>query len=374
MLTERARVSCALPSSRARTVAVTGLNATDNPGPGVGVLRSLRDAGAAYRLVGLAYDALDPGAYAKGVADDVFMIPYPSQGIEPFLNRLEYIQARTPIDVIIPTLDAELPSFISTQPKLRTLGIRCILPTQEQLDMRAKTRLARLGCLSGLTVPDEAVVGSAAEMSTIHKRIPFPFYVKGPFYGATLARTLDQAVAAFHKAMASWGPPIVVQQFIDGEEYNVVALGDGTGGLLGAVPMKKMALTDKGKGWAGITIGGTGLIDLANRFMKATRWAGGCELEIIRDKKGTPHVIEVNPRFPAWVHLATAAGINMPHLLTELALGMRVLPQKEYKVGTMFVRISLDQIVNFNDFQRLMTAGELNGESDTVAATTSEVS
>src|SRR5512135_1949228 len=88
-------------SPRTKTVAVTGLNATDNPGPGVGVLRSLRAAATPYRLVGLAYDALDPGVYAKEVADAVFMIPYPSQGIDPFLARLEYIQARMPIDVII---------------------------------------------------------------------------------------------------------------------------------------------------------------------------------------------------------------------------------------------------------------------------------
>ena len=46
------------------TIAVTGLNATDNPAPGVGVLRALRESGPKDRLVGLAYDALDPGVYA----------------------------------------------------------------------------------------------------------------------------------------------------------------------------------------------------------------------------------------------------------------------------------------------------------------------
>src|SRR5512133_2545470 len=107
MLIKRPHHAPAGRSSRPVTVAVTGLNATDNPGPGVGVLRSLRAAdGSPYRLVGLAYDALDPGVYAKDLADSVFMIPYPSQGIDAFLARIEYIHAQTPIDVIIPTLDA----------------------------------------------------------------------------------------------------------------------------------------------------------------------------------------------------------------------------------------------------------------------------
>jgi carbamoyl-phosphate synthase large subunit len=346
---------------------VTGLNATDNPGPGVGVLRSLRASEANYRLVGLAYDALDPGVYAKDLADGVFMIPYPSQGLDTFLARIEYIHAQTPIDVVIPTLDAELPSFIATQSRLREMGIRCLVPTQEQLDMRAKVRLTQLGRLSGLPVPREAIVSSAAELTTIHQKIPYPFFVKGPFYGATLARSLDQAVAAYHKALATWGPPVVVQEFVDGEEYNVIALGDGLGGLVGAVPMKKMALTDKGKGWAGITIKAHDLIELAAQFAKATQWTGGCEIEVIRDKHGGNQVIEINPRFPAWVHLSTAAGINMPHLLTQMALGRQVIPQKDYRIGAMFVRISLDQIVDFTDFQRFIISGELVSEPGAAA-------
>lgn len=360
--------------ARPITVAVTGLNATDNPGPGVGVLRSLRAAREAnYRLVGLAYDALDPGVYAKELADAVFMIPYPSQGLDAFLARLEYIHMRSPIDVVIPTLDAELPSFIATKSHLRDMGIHCVLPTQEQLDMRAKTRLAQLGRLAGLAVPREAIVSSAQELTTIHKRIPYPFFVKGPFYGATMARSLDQAIAAYHKALASWGPPVVVQQLVDGEEYNVVALGNGLGDLVGAVPMKKMLLTDKGKGWAGIAIKSPELIDLATQFMGATRWAGGCELEVIRDKHGDHHVIEINPRFPAWVHLSTAAGINMPHLLAQMALGKSIIPQQQYEVGTMFVRISLDQIVELSDFQQFITSGELGHQpTDQARALTSE--
>jgi len=342
------------------TVAVTGLNATDNPGPGVGVLRCLRDAaGVDYHLIGLAYDALDPGVYASKYVDDVFMIPYPSQGIEAFLDRIEYIHETVGLDVVIPTLDAELPSFIETQTRLASMGIRCVLPSREQLDVRAKMHLSALGRRSGLPMPRESVITTPADLSNLHEKVPYPFFVKGPYYGATLARTYDQALAAYYKALSSWGPPIIAQEAIDGEEYNVVALGDGQGGLVGAVPMKKMLLTDKGKGWAGITIKDPALMALAESFMWATRWPGGCEIEIMRDKKGAHQIIEVNPRFPAWVYLSAAAGINLPHLLVNLALGHPAPKQVDYTIGAMFVRISYDQIVPFADFQQFITAGEL---------------
>ena len=46
-------------SSDVPTVAVTGLNATDNPGPGVSVIRSLRaHPDFDGRIVGLAYDGM----------------------------------------------------------------------------------------------------------------------------------------------------------------------------------------------------------------------------------------------------------------------------------------------------------------------------
>lgn len=75
-------------SERPLTVGVTGLNATDNPGPGVAVIRALRDADPNIRLVGLAYDALDPGVYATELLRDIFMLPYPSQGLTAFWSRL----------------------------------------------------------------------------------------------------------------------------------------------------------------------------------------------------------------------------------------------------------------------------------------------
>ena len=37
------------------------------------------------------------------------------------------------------------------------------------------------------------------------------FFVKGPYYGATLATCLDEAIAAYHRAVAAWGGPVILQ-------------------------------------------------------------------------------------------------------------------------------------------------------------------
>lgn len=352
----------------ALTIAVTGLNATDNPAPGVGVLRSLKlGQGVRDRLVGLAYDALDPGVYTDDLTEDVFMLPYPSSSIEAFFTRVMYVHERVKLDVIIPTLDAELPSFIALEPRFRAAGIATVLPTREQLDVRSKANLGALGRQADIGVPRTIVLVGAHELTRIHEQLPYPFWVKGVFYGATLVTCVEEAVAVFQRAAAQWGLPVIAQAAVQGEERNVVALGDGRGGMLGAVVMKKLALTDKGKGWAGITIKDPTLTELTARFMASTKWRGPCEVEVIRDPKGKYHLLEVNPRFPAWTHLASAAGMNLPRMAVELAMGRDVAPLADYSVGTMFVRISIDQITNIRAFEQIVTSGEVRQKGPVAA-------
>jgi carbamoyl-phosphate synthase large subunit len=341
-------------------VAVTGLNATDNPAPGVGVIRALRHhPGFDGQIVGLAYDALDSGIYAPDLADNVFLMPYPSQGLDAYEARLRYVHEKVGIDVLLPTLDSELPGIIALEPKLRALGIKTFLPTQQQLDLRSKVRLTSLRESAGLRVPETAVISDASQLATVHERVPYPFYVKGVYYGAQLARGLDEALAAFHKVVAQWGLPVVVQQRIDGEEYDVVAVGDGEGGLVGAVPMKKTLLTDKGKGWAGVAVRDPELLEVTRAFMHATKWRGPCEIEAIRDRDGHYQLLEVNPRFPAWVYMSATAGENLPYAAMQLAAGEVLDPLGPYRAGTMFVRISLDQYASIDTFAALADKGEL---------------
>ncbi|HTP26399.1 MAG TPA: ATP-grasp domain-containing protein, partial [Anaeromyxobacteraceae bacterium] len=232
------------------------------------------------------------------------------------------------------------------------------LPTQEQFEMRSKARLAELGQRAGLDVPETAVVSSVDELVRLHERIPYPVMIKGIFYGAHLATSLEQAIAAFHLAVARWGLPVIVQKHHVGEEYDVVAVGDGEGRTLGAVPMKKMFLTDQGKGWAGVTVKAPALFEVTRKFMEHTRWRGPCEIEILRTAAGRHLLLEVNPRFPAWVYLSVGAGQNLPWLVARLAMGERAQLLPDAKPGVMFVRISLDQIAQMDDFQQIAATGE----------------
>jgi carbamoyl-phosphate synthase large subunit len=152
-----------------------------------------------------------------------------------------------------------------------------------------------------------------------------------------------------------------VHKYIQWEQYNVAALGDGTGRTVGAVPMRKMALTDKGKAWAGVTVRDEQLLDTTRRIIEELEWRGGMEVELMREiRTGELHVMEINPRFPAWIHLATTAGQNLPFAAVRLAMGLAVPTLGDYRVGTRFVRIALDQTGDLATYGALSQRGQVD--------------
>lgn len=342
------------------TVALTGLNNTDNPGPGVPVIRGIRESEVFDpRIIGLAYENLEPGIYMDGIVDKTYQVPYPSEGSDVLIHRILEIHQKDPIDVLIPNFDAELYAFMRSQHILDEAGIKTFLPTLEQFEERHKTNLPEFGEKYGLEVPFSKAITRVDEIEKLKDEFEYPVMVKGKFYDAYLAYNEEQVRMNYNKISAKWGLPVIIQEFIKGTEVNVVALGDGEGNTVGAVPMRKQFITDKGKAWSGITLDDPKLLDLTRRIIRAMKWKGGMEVELVKSNKNELYIIEINPRIPAWVYLAVGAGQNLPEALVKLAMGMEVKPMDTYEVGKMFIRYSYDLITNLKEFEKLSTLGEL---------------
>ena len=342
------------------TVALTGLNNTDNPGPGVPVIRGIRDSDSFDpRIIGLAYENLEPAIYMHGIVDKTYQVPYPSEGSDVLVQRILDIHRKDPVDVLIPNFDAELYAFMRSENVLQQAGIRTFLPTLEQFEERHKSNLPDFGKKYDLDVPFSKNITRIDEIEKLKDDFEYPLMVKGKFYDAYLAYNEEQVRMNYNKISAKWGLPVIIQEFIKGTEVNVVALGDGKGNTIGAVPMRKQYITDKGKAWSGITLDDQNMLALTYRIIKAMNWRGGMELELVKSHRNKLFIIEINPRIPAWVYLAVGAGQNLPEALVKLALGMDVEPFTGYEIGKMFVRYSYDLITSLKEFEKLSTLGEL---------------
>ena len=347
-------------NKRSITLAVTGLNNTDNPGPGVPVIRAAKEStDLDVRVIGLVYENLEPGIYMEGLCDRIFQIPYPSSGSNELIERIEKIHQQEKIDVLIPNFDAELFSFMKNEQRLREIGIHTFLPSLKQFQEREKDKLPEFGKKYDVKVPGSMNLTSTSQIKDMEDKYDYPVMVKGQFYDAYEAGNEEQVKQAFYKISSKWGFPVIVQEFVKGIEVNVVALGDGKGNTIAAVPMRKQYITDKGKAWGGITLADEKMMELTRTIIQKTKWKGGMELEMIKTQRGEYYLIEINPRIPAWVYLAVGAGQNIPEAMIKLALGEEVQPMTSYKIGKMFVRYSYDMIVDLEKFAAISMNKEI---------------
>jgi len=293
------------------------------------------------------------------LVDKTYQIPYPSAGTESLLARIEYINSIENLDVIIPNFDAELFPFIKIEKTLKKIGINTFLPTAEQFEERQKINLPEFGKKYDIKVPHSKAIYSISEIQGLINEFTYPVVVKGKYYDADVAHTPEQVQVFFNKLSSKWGLPIIIQQYIKGTEYNSTGLGDGNGNTISAIPMRKQYITDKGKAWGGISIAEDEIIRLTEKFVNSTKWRGGFELELIKDVSNRFYLLEINPRMPAWIYLSVGVGQNIPEALVNLAIGKKVEPFKDFKIGKMFVRYAYDLIVDVEEFHAISTKGEL---------------
>lgn len=317
-------------------VGVTGFYTTDNPHPGLAVMRALRRADPSWRILALTWDRLSTGAYAEGFVDAHAFIPYPAAGPRPLLKRLEAVVAAHPLDAVIPTVDAELPHWLAIRPELWRLGVGSCLPTMTALRAREKRRLPAFGRLAGLAVPDTLVLSTAAAVVQAAGTRKYPQIVKGTLVDSTVVHTPEEFRVAAWQLAAEWGYPVLAQPLIAGEEYDVAGVARH-GELLEAAVMKKLAVTNKGTAWAGVTVEEPHFVALLRRIVAELRWDGGIEAEFIAGADGRLYCFEINPRLPSWVALACDAGVNLPAALVRLALGEDVEPGVA-RPGRLFAR------------------------------------
>jgi len=339
-------------------VAISGINASENPAPGTGIARSLiENHDLNYELYGLAYDVLEPGIYLNWLFTKCFLTPYPSATHEIFIERLTYIQQQTNIQVIIPSLKSELPFYMKNVPFLQQLGIHTFLPSEHQFKLCNKHRLADVAEQMRVNIAKQQPVTSQDELIIKAQTEPFPIILKDTLGNAYINHNLNTAIATFCRLANESGLPILMQEIIPGEEIHVIGIGDGQGSIIGIIAARKMNASNMDKIWTGVTVKNQDLYDATQQFIQHTQWRGPFEFKFIVNHQHV-YLIEINPCLPSWVYLATGAGINLPAMLVKLALGQNVTPNLNYLTGKMFIRYTSEIVGDMHQFQNMVMKGE----------------
>jgi len=248
--------------------------------------------------------------------------------------------------------------YIKYRGEIEALGIKVVLPSHKNFTLRSKSKLPQLAKQLEVKHPKTYELSSLRNLEELSQKLDYPFMLKGNAHQAFTVKNEENAKEIAQYISSEWGFPLLLQEMIEGDELNLVGVGDGKGQLTGAMSIKKLATTSLGKIWTAISIEHEGMLRLAERFVAQSAWYGAFELECIV-KNAEIHLIEINPRFPSWTYFATSLGINLPKQVVQLAQNLPVEPLFSYPTGKFYVRFTDELVTDFSNFSTLMTQKEL---------------
>lgn len=342
-------------------IFVTGLHATDDPSSGLGVIRCLREiADPSMKIVGLTYGLLDGSAFLNHLVDEVYTLPFPLHNEEAYLARLSQIVDPIKINVLLPNLDFEIEILSNLTHELKDLGLNVLLPKETAVGLCKKENIIALSEKTGILCPYSFTINSPLQIEVAIAALPYPLVVKAVHGDSMVVYDWQEAVVFIQRLAQRWGWPIVLQSFIAGDEFSVVALADRRHHVLGSVCMKKIVKSKNNAVWMGATVQEETCLTLAKKLISQIQWVGPIEVNLIKlTNSPTYYLSDVNPRFPSWIQLAAKAGCHLVKSAVLTALKKEVKPCEEYKTGILFARSEMDLTCDIGQLAQFALKKEL---------------
>jgi predicted ATP-grasp superfamily ATP-dependent carboligase len=264
----------------------------------------------------------------------------------PFVAAVERVLQERPIDILIPISEGALLALLPERKRFA----RALLPFATSEEFRRicdKETVLRVAAGLGIATPPQRTIAQTADRVELDSNsLRFPLVVKpsrslsdgnGTRTKASVRHVAERAV--LNAALDAYRPesyPLLLQQRVDGPGIGVFLLL-WQGEILATFAHRRIREKPPGGGVSVYCESIRPSADLLQRSAKLLRefgWQGVAMVEYKVDQNdGTPYLMEVNGRFWGSLQLAIDAGVDFPTLLVAAALGRRVEPVMDYRIG-----------------------------------------
>jgi diaminopimelate decarboxylase len=317
-------------------IYISGLYSGTNPQPGVGIARSIRTAYPKAKLIGVEYSNRCSGIHWQDFDEIWLQRPWDELNLTAHAEEIRKVLDSG--GLWISSIDLEIMWFARIFPDGHP---NLLTPPMSALEQVSKPAIS---AHEGLPVKIPTFVTTEISDWDLHafcREHDWKVWLKGPYYEAARTRSWAEFEEKRHILSNAWATEkLFLQAHVSGYEESIT-LSAYRGELIDCVRMRKRDLTELSKTWAGdiSEVEEEFLVPL-REMIRRINWTGGAELEMVRDADNQLWLLEVNPRFPAWIHGSTITGRNIPASLVEGATG---IPADESPaLGEEFTRVVME--------------------------------
>jgi carbamoyl-phosphate synthase large subunit len=303
------------------TTQITRVLVTGAGGPAaIAAMKSLR-ADPAVELLAADMDPWAAGLYLVPPAARTLI---PAGAAPGFVDAVLARCLALGVNVLLPTVDAELRPLAAARAAFAARGIEMLLAPAAALEVILdKLALARR-CAGVVRVPRT----EPFEPRTDPAAWTYPVVVK-PRTGSG-SRGFALIGSAAELAGLGREPGLILQDFLPGEEYSIDVLADAGGHVIASVPRLR-ARVDSGVSVGGRSVHDAELESFGAAVAEATGVTYVANVQCKRDADGRPALLEVNPRMPGTLGLTIASGVDMPRIALAALRGQPVPAQLGFR-------------------------------------------
>ncbi len=242
------------------------------------------------------------------------------------ISRRDYIGCllklveREHIDVLIPTIDTELPKLAEARQRFADIGCRAVVSSPEVIAIGRDKLLTHLFLkVHHIDAPETWPAVHVLRQ----KRHAFPYQIK-PRHGSAGKGNIRVDDVDSLRYWVKRVPEPIVQEFIAGTEYTLDVYVGGNGRVRCVVPRERLEVRS-GEVQKARVVKDPKLIELGLTVGRSLTGAlGVITVQCIRSADKRIRVIEINPRLGGGAPLAIRAGADFPRWILAEHLGRNV--------------------------------------------------
>jgi carbamoyl-phosphate synthase large subunit len=280
-------------------------------------------------------------------ADERFTVPRITSA--DFVPRMLEICEQQSVDLVIPTLDPELPVYAATRERFAAIGTTVAISSPEVTAIAGdKERTHEWLVANGFPT---VMQGTADDVRADPSAWTFPLVVKPRYGSASIGVAVVDDLAELEHATAGGAGDMLVQTKAQGTEHTIDLLADRDGRCLTAVPRRRIEVR-AGEVSKALTVRSPALAELAEKVCAALPGPfGALNFQVfVSPDAGQLAVIELNARFGGGYPLSYAAGADFPLALVQDALGQPITaPLEGWRDRLVMLRYDAAVFVNEDD-------------------------